>query len=156
MSALTLEEQNRLIEDNINLVYYIAALRGIYCQDIIGDAIVEFVKAMRSYCPERGNISNYTWKRINWQITRSIKNNHKHFSAVPIDDESVLIDELNADIEGVLFFEKIEKLDKPLADIIQMVIDGYKLKEIRAKLNFGIYEFNQSIEKIKNIFSKSV
>lgn len=129
-SVLT-DEQRKLVEDNVGLVYSEAHKRGVVSEDLIQEGMMGLMNAARYYSPDFGvKFSTYAGSYI-WAALFGTYSDKKHAKnsalTCSLDDPDLNIQPRVYDVDGCF---GLESDCDPLAnDIIRYICEGYsKLK----------------------------
>lgn len=145
------DAQQKLVEDNIRLVYDQAHKRGITDEDLIQEGMIGLCNAARFYNPEFGvKFSTYAVSYI-WAAlfgTYSDKKYRKNASKTcSLDDPDLNIQPQSYDAEECLIY--VSRNSDPLADsIVKYVCEGFSKKEISKILSIDISQLNAILKKV--------
>lgn len=165
-----------LVCDNIRLVYYIfgklsqTEFSALHKDDIISSGILGLVKAANTFDTERGTkFSTYAALCIRNEMLMYIRKARRYFdqeisleSPVTVDESGAILtiaDTLEANenpqdecLAGLMYEEFIRKLTTLDQRVLGMRIEGYKQKEISARLG---YSQGYIARRIKGIRAKA-
>lgn len=165
-----------LVCDNIRLVYYIfgklsqTEFSALHKDDIISSGILGLVKAANTFDAERGTkFSTYAALCIRNEMLMYIRKARRYFdqeisleSPVTVDESGAILtiaDTLEANenpqdecLAGLMYEEFIRKLTTLDQRVLGMRIEGYKQKEISARLG---YSQGYIARRIKGIRAKA-
>lgn len=154
--------KNKLIEDNMNLVYFLVKRyypTYIGNEDVIQEGMVGLCNAAMTYDESKSKFSSYASYCILNQIRHYFNKNNKHnnhFSLdyeVRLDDGSqcsmgdMLIGEMDVDFGDIVFTEFYQRLsdkDKELVDLCR----HYTQAEIARMWGVSRQSVNQKVRKI--------
>lgn len=150
-----------LVSDNIRLVYYIfgklskTKFLALHKDDIISSGLLGLVKAANTFDVARGTkFSTYAALCIRNEMLMYMRKTRRHFdrelsleSPVAMDENGTALtiaDTLESDenpqdesLAGLMYEEFIRKLTPLDQRILGMRIEGYKQKEIAARLGYS-------------------
>lgn len=165
-----------LVCDNIRLVYYIfgklsqTEFSALHKDDIISSGILGLVKAANTFDTERGTkFSTYAALCIRNEMLMYMRKARRYFnqeisleSPVTVDESGAILtiaDTLEANenpqdecLAGLMYKEFIQKLTPLDQRVLIMRIEGYKQKEISARLG---YSQGYIARRIKGIRAKA-
>lgn len=165
-----------LVCDNIRLVYYLfgklsqTEFSTLHKEDIISSGILGLVKAANTFDAERGTkFSTYAALCIQNEMLMYIRKARRYFdreisleSPVTVDESGGILtiaDMLEANenpqdecLAGLMYEEFIQKLTPLDQRVLVMRIEGYKQKEISARLG---YSQGYIARRIKGIRARS-
>ena len=128
--------KQKLIEDNINLVYYVVKKyypNYLHDEDIIQEGMVGLCKAVNGYDSDKSKFSTYATQCILNQIRYYFRQNSKHYEVLSYDrvienveDESLtFLDTIYGDedvglgvINFKMFYEKLSESEQELIDLL--------------------------------------
>lgn len=154
------DEQRKIVEDNIKLVYKVASDRNQLCdEDAVQYGFYGLCKAVENFKPEKGiKFSTYAYNTIyGWmegmysdmKLRKSIKEGVIFFT----DDVSIYQGEMEVN-EDKLFLSYIySSVDKCTKKILKMMYMGYRKGEIYKALGINSEIYNKKLKQIKEEFS---
>lgn len=83
MRKLT-EEESRLVEENHNLIYWVANLKGLDIDEWYGLLAEELCITIQKHDPERSKLSWFYKQRVDWRVHREHEKT-KQKKAIPLD-----------------------------------------------------------------------
>ena len=158
--------KQKLIEDNINLVYALVSREypaHLYDEDIIQCGMLGLCKAANKWDETKGSFSNLAWISIRNEICREFKKRAKHQGVLSLDYEMVtdgargcLQDILVGD-EDVAFVDvevKSCRLNDTERKIYAYLVDGLSPMEITKKMGLSkqfVYATRRKLKALRNI-----
>jgi len=157
------EEQKKLIEDNINLVYKFCHSKGLKDEDDIAEMVLFLCEHINSYDPSRGAFSTfcYTWLRSGYSkimnYKYSLMRSPKVFTEIhrinSYDDSEIDILDENSELQYIdnnIDLEKfINSLDDNYRFVVEMTLLGYTQKEIADMRGTTRQSINQLLQYIQ-------
>ena len=128
--------KQRLIEDNINLVYYVIKKyypNYLYDEDIVQEGMVGLCKAVNAYDSDKSKFSTFAARCILNQIKYYFRKNSKHYDVLSydrvienIEDESITFLDMICGEEDVglgvinfkMFYEKLSENEQEFVDLL--------------------------------------
>lgn len=145
------DEQRKLVEENMGLVYHQAHKCGITDEDLIQEGMIGLVNAVRYFSPDFGvrfstYASSYIWSAL--QGTYSDKKNKKKSAFTDSLDDPEFLTQPKASSD--FFICELETNCDPLANqIIQLICEGYTKTEVRKLLEIDISKLNAILKKVR-------
>lgn len=147
--TLTLEQQ-KLVEDNIKLVYYLAEKNGIHDEDLIQEGMLGLVNAARYYSSDFGckfstYAGSYIWSALHGTYSDK-KNKLKAAVTSSLDDLDLNIQASSKEDFGCFIDFKS---DDPLAnDIFNRICAGFTKDDIHDLLGIELTQINSILDKV--------
>lgn len=160
--------KNKLIEDNMNLVYFLVKRyypTYITNEDVIQEGMVGLCKAASTYEEGKSKFSTYASNCIMNQIRKYFSSNAKHNNLLSLDYEiktddgspccmgDTLVGELDVDLDDISFIEFYQSLseeDKEFLDLCRIYTQG----EIADMWGVSTQAVNQQGRRIKRKWRK--
>lgn len=144
------DEQRKLVEDNIGLVYAQVHKRGITDEDLISEGMLALVNAARYFSPDFGvKFSTYATSYI-WAALFGTYADKKHrkyaANTCSLDDPDLNIQALSYDGDGCFYLQS--DCDQLANDIIKKICEGFTKKEIRELFNISTSKLNSILDKV--------
>lgn len=149
------QEESKIVEDNHNLIYWVANKLNLDLEEWYGLLAIELCIAVQKHKPERGSLSNYyllrsrglRYKEI--KKSQSLKNEHISINYIegmyPCTDYGSI--EENYEIN--------EWLNSDRYGILEMKADGYTQKEIATELGVSQSYVSKILKRIKEEYYDS-
>lgn len=173
MKILT-KEQQKMIEDNIGLVYKFCQTKNIVSSFEFDDAIqiasIGLIKAILSYDKDKGGLSTYAYLCMHTEFLIALRNNkHRKLGYMqslnePVnmskeDSKNVYLEDLISDkldlcdfilakLNLELAYSKLSKRDKEIID--RFVLEGQNQQDIAKELKLAQPTISRIIRKFKN------
>ena len=147
------DEQRKLVEDNIRLVYQQVHKRGIVNEDLVQEGMLGLINAARFYSPEFGvKFSTYACSYI-WASLHGTYSDKKHLKNASLtcsyDDPDLGIQPQALEEGDCGFFDFIScKLDPISEQVIKYICEGFTKKEVRELLNISSSKLNSILDKV--------
>lgn len=177
---MTKEERDKLIEDNINLVYYVVNqyykpnnLSGMDKEDFYSEGFIGLIKAADSYNPDTDcKFSTYAYKGICFAISKIYRTENyvcrkANHGAMSIEyditggnnytlEDIIGVDEDMTYIESKEILEFIDSLNiKSIKFILNKLSEGYNQYEIAKMLGVSRSCVNQAVRRLRKKLRKS-
>ena len=157
------KDKQRLMEDNINLVYYIVSHdypSYIHDDDIVQSGMLGLCMAADRYDPEKGKFSTYASKRIRGEINNEFIRRKKHSVAVSLDTpigndgtlEDVLMGQNDVDYIDHSFYSQLTTEEQTVFNLSNV---GYSSDEIANITNLNIQKVQKILRLIKKKWSRT-
>lgn len=147
------DEQRKLVEENINLVYHQANKKNITDEDLIQEGMLALVNAARFYSPEFGvkfgtYAASYIWAAF--LGTYSDKKYKKNKAVTDsFDDNDLNIPQPSYDPEVTDFVEYLNYGGNSLAkEIVSYICGGLRKSEIAILLNLDVSQINSILKTV--------
>lgn len=152
-------EQEKLVKDNIGLVYHVAKLLGVaQDEDLIQDGMVELCRAAISFCENKGaKYSTFAYRCVRNKMLSVIKKRSIE-SQTGADDVAEICNEAIQPEDCIDLWEiqaAIEKLNKRTKKIVKLLMEGYTQTEIASLLGISRPVVSNTLKKLKNKQRKS-
>lgn len=173
MKILT-KEQQKMIEDNIGLVYKFCQTKDIISSFEFDDAVqiasIGLIKAILSYDKDKGGLSTYAYLCMHTEFLMALRNNkHRKLGYMQslnepvnmpkensknvyledlISDRLDLCDFILAKLNLELAYSKLSKRDKEIID--RFVLEGQNQQDIAKELKLAQPTISRIIRKFKN------
>ena len=148
---------NKLVEDNIKLVYYIVSREYptyLHDEDIIQSGMVGLCKAAKAW-NEQGQFSTYAGKCIRNEIKREFIKRKPHYKNISLEtkvgEDSTLADLLVGD-DDVGYIDSdsfVEILTRDEQDVLRMHSNGYLTNEIGETFGWSVQKVQKILRQIK-------
>lgn len=155
------DEQRKIVEDNVRLVYKVAANMGVHDEDLIQEGMLALVNAARFYSPEFGckfstYAGSYIWAALHGTYSEKKYRKNKA-NTCSLDDEELHLQPPSYDADRC--FWVFHSTVDPLADkIVEYVCKGLTKKEICLLLDLTKVDKNgdsvPNISKLNAILQK--
>lgn len=146
------EGQQRLVEENMGLVYHMASKYGVVSEDLIQEGMLGLINAARFYSPEFGAkfstyAGAYIWAALHGTYSDK-KNLKKSQLTCSLDDPDLNLQPLSPNGDCG-FFEFLSKnADSVTETVVRGVCEGLTKKEIRDLLNLSNSQLNSILNKV--------
>lgn len=150
--------KDKLIEDNMNLVYYIIHREYptfSHDEDIIQSGMVGLCNAAKSWDSEKGKFSTYAGRCIRNEIYKEFINRKPHSKNISLNTKLNLEGELSDIIigeEDVSLSDNLSFMEQLVGDeltILNYYDYGYTTKEIAEKTGFTVNKTQSLLRTIK-------
>lgn len=118
-SKLTLDEANKMAEDNHNLIYSFIRSKNLDIEEYYGIAAEGLVKASRTYKSEIGTFSTYAYVCMESCIVRAIRKEKNNIPAISLSD--LLYNDGSGEDSGLTYESMIGGKDKKLDGIDETI-----------------------------------
>lgn len=150
MRKLT-KEQQKIVEDNHNLIYSFIHKRGLDVDEYYGIVAESLCKAVLNWDKSKGNLSTIFYivarNDLYQEWRKGIASKRKHEGIVSLEDELVL-DDYNLEDEIVLK-ETLEELkNSEFRELLELKLLGYNQKEIASMLGVSQVTISRWLRKI--------
>lgn len=137
-------DENQIIKDNIAMVKKIAKFfkppNRTEHEEYIHNGTIGLLKAIRTYDPSKAKFCTHAWNNIYWEISRYIKGNKKIKSKKKLKQERLTDDIQEYNLDVTLLESLPDTLTDEEFNIIELLIEGYNLTDISAKLGLKKHE----------------
>lgn len=151
-----MNDVNKLIEDNMNLVYYIVSHQYptfIRDEDVIQSGMEGLCKAANSYNPEKGLFSTYAGRCIRNEINREFIKRKPFSQTVSLDshisEEGTLEDVLVGEDDVGYIEDFYDELTDDELEVITLYNRGYTSGEISEILNMTVDKVRKLLRVVK-------
>ena len=167
------KEQQKMIEDNIGLVYQFCQTKNIVSSFEFDDAIqiasIGLIKAVLSYDKDKGCLSTYAYLCMHTEFLIALRNNkHRKLGYVqslnepvnmPKENSKIYLEDLISDrldlcdfilakLNLEFAYSKLSKRDKEIID--RFVLEGQSQQDIAKELKLAQPTISRIIRKFKN------
>lgn len=146
-------EQEKLVTDNMGLVYHIAkVLNAAQDEDLIQDGMVALCKAANTYCAGRGvKYSTYAYRCVRNEMLTSIRRTSEE-THLSLDEKRIKSEGAGEPENYIDRWEaqgEFNKLNERTRKIVKLKIEGYTQKEITKLLGLTASAVSNVLRKIK-------
>lgn len=159
------EEREKLITDNMRLVYYLISRYYPNCisnEDVIQEGMLGLVQAADNWDETKSKFSTYASIRILGSVRDYFKKEKKHIETVSIDevchtDElghkltimDTIVGEDDMNFTNACLAEFYQSLDEVDRTILELNMQGYIYSEITQHVNLSINQVGRRIKKLR-------
>lgn len=151
MKKLT-DEQRSLVEENHNLIYWVAGLKNLNLEEWYGLLAEELCIAIQKHNPKKSKLSWYYKQRVDWRVASEYgKTKLKKYVPMDlfaeIDDFDSGVDDEDFDLFEIIPW--IESLPESDSMIVKLRYHGYTLTEIANKLGCSREKIRMALMRLK-------
>lgn len=157
----------QMIEDNINLVYYV--IHEYYPtfrqdEDVVQAGMVGLCYAANNWLEEKGSFSNYACLCVRSSIIKEFESRNKHKGVLSLDyeysdsegDKQTLADTFVGE-EDITFIDVDiirDKLSPKMKEIFDLRVSGWNNVQIAEKLGVSPQFIHKKVRRIRQIWRK--
>ena len=163
------KEESRFVEDNHNLIYGYAHLRGIDLEEHYGLLAIELCRAISGYKSHRGSFSNYYYTLCDNALIKEYYKQSRQkrdggdilsldyeYSSGECDSGPINAKELfgvqePVELEEVIEYNRLltELLNDEYGEIVQLRLEGYTQMEISRIIGMSQSKISNELSRIK-------
>lgn len=171
MEKLTVNERNKLVEDNLKLVYAVVHKHYPNCiqdEDLLQEGRIGLIKAANSYDPERSKFSTWAMCNIKMSMQREFMRRKRleQYPTVSLDElrggedddtPVTLLDTLvdTDNYSNVFAKVAISQLKPHLQETVYMLLAGFNQREIAKKLGITHQAVQYRLQTIRKVFNQN-
>lgn len=150
---MKLTEQQRLaVEENHNLIYWVAHSKGLNLEEWYGLLALELCMTIQGYDDEKGSLSNYYKIRCDNLVMKEYKKANRqkrvHNGIFQIESEYPVTDDLDYNIN------LSELMESEHADVIKLKMDGYTQNEIAKILGISQSKVSKIMKRVRKRYER--
>lgn len=148
--VLTIEQQ-KIVEDNHNLIYWYANKANLNIDEYYGLLAMELCKTVMKYDETKGSLANLYKMRCDNLIKNEYRNNSRKPREVYGYNDERIHNDMN-DVELKIDLENLIKSDK--TGVLKLIADGYTQKEISKILGISQSTVSNVLKRVRkeNVF----
>ena len=157
------DDQRKLVEDNLNLVYYIVSHdypTFIHDEDVIQSGTLGLCKAAMKWEEGKSAFSTYACRCIKNEIRQELRQRRPHLEVLsldhPIGDDLTLADVIEGE-NGIDYID--DYFFKQLTEVEQMIyrlrVEGHKTDDIAKITGLSIRKIQKIIRTIRSKYNMS-
>lgn len=166
------EEEQKLVEENHNLIYFVIRKMGLSVEEFYGDAAIGLCMATLGYDESKGKFSSYAAMAIRNEICKTLRKNRRDLSDeaisldIEVDDKGIkrIEDQIKGKCEVSLpvidLSYNIEKSIDRMTDLdikmICLMLDGCSQSKIAETLGISKQAVNFRIQRIRKWLSGDI
>jgi RNA polymerase sigma factor (sigma-70 family) len=146
------DEQKRIVEENHNLIYWIAHSKGLEIDEWYGLLAMELCMSVISYDESKGSLSNYYKIRcdnlVMKEYKKSMRQKRVHNGLQELNHDYPIDDNIDYSIHMA------ELMDNEHADVIKLKLDGYTQNEISDILGISQSKVSKIMKKVRKNYER--